>query len=117
MILMRRNRIGYRKYREAARSLARARLDYFNRFYGFRLGRLFIKNHKSRWGSCSEYGNLNFNYKIVHLPSPIADYIIVHELCHLGQLNHSPAFWALVERTIPDHRARRAALQRLERAQ
>lgn len=107
----RRNRLSYLKHKEAARMLVRARLEHFNRHYGFAWGRIAIKNHKSRWGSCSRKGNLNFSYRIVYLPPEVADYVIVHELCHLGQFNHSPAFWALVAKACPDHRALRARLR------
>lgn len=69
----------------------------------------------SRWGSASERGNLNFNYKLLFLPLEVADYVIVHELCHLAEFNHSPAFWRLVERACPTHRALRQALRRIER--
>ena len=88
-----------------------ARLTHWNQFYGFTFGRVTIKNHKSRWGSCSKKGNLNFNYKIALLPSELADYIIVHELCHLGEFNHSSRFWALVAKAIPNHRVLRARLR------
>ena len=93
----------------------RERLEHFNRHYQVPLRKVFIKNHKSRWGSCSERGNLNFNYKLIFLPPQVVDYIIAHELCHLKEFNHSPKFWALVEQTIPNHRAIRAELRRLER--
>lgn len=116
MLLTRRNRRAYEKYKEQARALVRSRLEQFAPFYGVAVRKVFIKNHKSRWGSCSERGNLNFNYKVVHLPPPVVDYIVVHELCHLIEFNHSPAFWALVARAIPDHRRARAALRALERA-
>ena len=112
---MRRNRKQYLKLREDARALARNRLAHFNSFYNFPIGKLFIKNHKSRWGSCSSRGNLNFNYKIVLLPPEVADYIIVHELCHLKEFNHSPKFWALVAQTLPNHLALRHHLRRIER--
>jgi predicted metal-dependent hydrolase len=102
----------YLKYKEEARVLVKARLEYFNTFYNFEYKRIAIKNHKSRWGSCSKKGNLNFNYRIALLPPHLADYIVVHELCHLGEFNHSKKFWALVERTIPDWRMRRAELMR-----
>lgn len=92
----------YVKHKEAARSLARERILYYNQVYGFKVGRIAIKNSKTRWGSCSKKGNLNFNYKIALLPPEMADYVIVHELCHLGEFNHSARFWALVERTVPD---------------
>ena len=116
MLWMRRNRRQYLRTREHARSLVQERIRHFNAHYGFRVGRIFIKNHKSRWGSCSEKGNLNFNYKIALLPVELADYIIVHELCHLREMNHSPSFWRLVEEIMPDHQVRRRALRALERS-
>ena len=112
---MRRNRRQYLKVREDTRALVHARIGHFNGVYKFKLGKVFIKNHKSRWGSCSEKGNLNFNYKILFLPADIADYIIVHELCHLAEFNHSERFWGLVVRTIPDHKRRRRHLRLIER--
>ena len=92
-----------------------ARLLHFNAFYKLPLRKVFIKNLKSRWGSCSEKGNLNFNYKLVFLPAEIVDYIIVHELCHLKEFNHSDAFWAEVEKVLPNHIALRKELRKLER--
>lgn len=96
-------RENYLKHKETARKLVFERIAHFNRVYGFKVGRISIKNTKTRWGSCSRKGNLNFNYKIALLPPHHADYIIVHELCHLGQFNHSKKFWALVEKTIPNY--------------
>ena len=81
-------RVSYLKYKETARALAKSRIEYYNTLYGFIFNRISIKNHKSRWGSCSKKGNLNFNYKIALLPEALADYVIVHELCHLGEFNH-----------------------------
>ncbi|MFA6190292.1 MAG: M48 family metallopeptidase [Candidatus Staskawiczbacteria bacterium] len=91
------------KKREQARRFATERINYFNKFYGFKVNRIAIKNTSTRWGSCSSRGNLNFNYKIIYLRPALADYLIVHELCHLGELNHSKRFWALVSKTIPDY--------------
>ncbi|HET8581183.1 MAG TPA: M48 family metallopeptidase [Candidatus Paceibacterota bacterium] len=103
----------YRAHKEKARKLAAWRLAVFNERYGFRYGRISIRNQKSRWGSCTHAGNLSFNYKIALLPQRLADYVIVHELCHVRELNHGPRFWALVARTIPDYEERRDALARL----
>lgn len=100
----------YLENREKARDLVTGRLNYFNTFYGYKWNRIAIKNTKRRWGSCSKKGNLNFCYKIVFLPTEIADYVIVHELCHLGQFNHSKMFWELVSRTLPDFRMTRKKL-------
>jgi predicted metal-dependent hydrolase len=113
----RRNRRQYLKVREQSRAFVHARLRHFNATYGYALRKVFIKNHKSRWGSCSEKGNLNFNYKLIYLPAEIADYIIVHELCHLAEFNHSSRFWALVERSVPEHKRIRRRLRRMERGE
>ena len=106
----------YLLHKEQARSLVASRLAHFNQHYKFNLKKVFIKNQKSRWGSCSSKGNLNFNYKIALLPPHLADYIIVHELCHLGQFNHSQKFWALVAETMPDWRKMRLMLRLSQKA-
>lgn len=97
--------------KERARKLILERLDHFNRAYGFTWHRVAVKNTKCRWGSCSKKGNLNFCYKLVFLPAQLADYIIVHELCHLGQFNHSRAFWDLVAKTMPNYKSLRSELK------
>lgn len=86
-----------------ALELVRTRLEHYNKIYGFKYSKISVRNQKSRWGSCSKQGNLSFNFRVLLLPSKLADYIIVHELCHLGQMNHSPNYWKLVARAIPDH--------------
>lgn len=70
-----------------------------------------IKNHRTRWGSCSRRGMLNFNYRIALLPYSLMEYIIVHEVCHLYEMNHSIRFWNRVSRLIPDYLERRKQLQ------
>src|SRR5690606_28010717 len=95
VLLPRRTRRTYAADREVARKLTAERLAFFNKHYGYRIGRVSIRNQKSRWGSCSRHANLNFSYRLIDLPAHLADYIVVHELCHIGELNHSPAFWAL----------------------
>jgi predicted metal-dependent hydrolase len=104
---------GLLQYGEKARELVHDRLKYFNQFYNFTYNDVRIKSHYTRWGSCSSKGNLNFNYKIALLPSELADYIIVHELCHLGEFNHSENFWNLVEKQIPDYLERRDRLRKI----
>ncbi|MEK7473853.1 MAG: SprT family zinc-dependent metalloprotease [Patescibacteria group bacterium] len=111
-LLARRDRAEYLAKKEEARAFARLRLDHFNETYGFRWSRISIKNQRSQWGSCSRKRNLNFNYKIALLPSELADYVIVHELCHLKEMNHSARYWALVSKTVPDWRKRRLKLRR-----
>jgi len=102
----------YAKDKEAARSLIKERLAFFNDIYGFTYGRVAIRNQRTIWGSCSGKGNLNFNYRVLFLPPRLADYVIVHELCHLRELNHSPRFWALVSRAVPDYAACRSELRK-----
>jgi predicted metal-dependent hydrolase len=107
----RRNSRAYKEAKEAARVLVAQKLVEWNAHYGFEYKRVFIRNTKTRWGTCSKIGNLGFNYRIVYLPSHVADYIIVHELCHLKEFNHQKAFWDLVAETIPDHKAVRKELK------
>lgn len=107
-----RGRRDYLKHKESARSFVASRLMMFNSFYGFAYGRVSIKNLTRNWGSCSALGNLNYNYKLIHLPECLAEYIVVHELCHLAEFNHSPRFWNLVARSVPDHKERRKTLRR-----
>ena len=68
-------------------------------------GRVAVREQKTRWGSCSGKGNLNFNWKLIMAPPQVLDYVVIHELCHLKEFNHSPRFWALVERQMPDYKA------------
>jgi predicted metal-dependent hydrolase len=105
-----RTRNDYLENKSAAERLVWARLEHFNAFYNFKYNRLCIRDQQSRWGSCSAKKNLNFTYRIVFLPPELADYLIVHELCHLGEMNHSAKFWALVARTIPEYKKWRKIL-------
>ncbi len=100
------------KYRSAAWDVVRRNITALNKVYGFVFGRISVKNQRTRWGSCSKQGNLNFNYRLALLPAHLAEYIVAHELCHLRELNHSARFWAEVSRTVPDYRARVRELRR-----
>jgi predicted metal-dependent hydrolase len=102
----------YQKHKEFARALVKARLLHFNQFYNFEYNTVSIKNMKTRWGSCSSKRNLNFNYKILFLKPEEQDYIIVHELCHLKELNHGPHFWELVAQQSPNWRTIRSTLRK-----
>jgi predicted metal-dependent hydrolase len=82
---------------------------------GVTYGRITIRNQRSRWGSCSGKGNLNFNCLLMLTPSHVIDYVVVHELCHRLEMNHSPAFWAQVERVLPDYRKSREWLREHEK--
>ena len=72
--------------------------------HGFTYNRVTIKNNISNWGSCSAKGNINLNLRLVTLPQSLQDYVMLHELCHLGEMNHGPRFHALLESLCPDHR-------------
>ncbi len=110
-LVSRANRKDYLLHKDAALRLAKERLEYFNKLYGFTYGKVSIKNQKTLWGSCSKSGNLNFTYRIAMLPEKFSDYIIVHELCHRGEFNHSRRFWDLVAKTIPDYEELRKTLR------
>jgi predicted metal-dependent hydrolase len=103
--------------RPRARALAEGRLKYYQALCVAKLAwrplwrKLSIRGQKSRWGSCSRAGNLSFNYRLVYLPEALADYVIVHELCHLREMNHGRKFWALVRQLLPDHARRRKELR------
>ncbi len=111
-VVPRGNKKEYLRLKEVARELVLRRLEYWNAHpaYGFAVGRVSIRNQKSRWGSCSKRGNLNFSYRIALLPPDLADYVIVHELCHLGEFNHSKKFWDLVGKSIKDWKERKKRL-------
>jgi hypothetical protein len=111
--LLQGTRRDFLKNKEAARRLVRERLAHWNAAYRFKVGGIAIRNQKTRWGSCSKKGNLNFNHKIVCLPSHLADYLIVHELCHIGEFNHSKKFWDLVAQAIPDYKKLRRELRKV----
>lgn len=105
-------RYEFLKHRVAARELVLKKVAHFNSFYNFRIGTVSIRNQKTRWGSCSKAGDLNFNYKIVKLPERLVDLIIVHELCHLAEMNHSRRFWLRVAEQIPEYKDRTKELKK-----
>jgi predicted metal-dependent hydrolase len=107
----RRSKKYFRLHAAQARTLIEEKISYFNQFYQFEYKRIAIRNQKTRWGSCSSKKNINFNYKIIFLSDELQNYIVVHELCHLKELNHSKRFWALVEQSIPNHAVLRSQLK------
>lgn len=107
------SRADYLLKKEEARALILERLAYFNRFYQFNYQGVSVRNQSSRWGSCSQRKNLNFNYRLIYLPDSLRDYVIVHELCHLQEMNHSQNFWHLVAKTMPDYKELRKKLRAL----
>ena len=111
--LPRMNRGGkaYKAQVEVTRALVTERALYWAGMYEIAYGRISIRKQKSRWGSCSSVGNLNFNYRLGFLPFELMDYIVVHELCHIKEYNHSKAFWDLVGEAYPHHKQLRKQLE------
>lgn len=87
------------------------RVGYFAPLVGVDYGRITIRAQHTRWGSCSSKGNLNFNFLLVLCPPEVLDYVVVHELCHRLEMNHSARFWKEVERVLPDYCSRRGWLR------
>lgn len=91
-------------YRKKAEEVIHDRLQFFNEHYSFRYYRVTLRNQKTRWGSCSSAKNLNFNWRLVMAPIEVIDYVVVHELCHLKEMNHSARYWSLVEEAVPHYK-------------
>lgn len=113
LLLLKASRREYLARKNEALALAKNKVEQFGATYNLHPAKISIRNQKTRWGSCSRKGNLNFNYKIVHLPEKYLNYIVVHELCHLKEFNHSKRFWSLVEKTTPDYKSMRQEIKNL----
>lgn len=87
------------------------RVKFFTDKFGFEHNKITIRNQKTRWGSCTSGGNLSFNAKLMASNKRVIDYVIVHELCHLKEMNHSKKFWRLVEEIMPDYNILRKKLK------
>ena len=87
------------------------RVKYFANIMGVTYGNITIRNQKTRWGSCSSVGNLNYNWKLVLMPPGVLDYVVVHELAHRREMNHSAAFWKVVATWMPDYKKYRKWLR------
>lgn len=96
---------------ERAKRIFPERTAYFAKRMGVDYGRITIREQKTRWGSCSSKGNLNFNWKLVLLDPELLDYVVVHELAHRREMNHSVVFWKVVEAELLDYRERRRRLK------
>ena len=98
-------------YRKAAREYFPKRVSHYARMLGVTYGKISIRDQKTRWGSCSSEGNLSFNWRLILAPPDVLDYVVIHELCHRKEMNHSKEFWALVESLMPEYKERRKWLR------
>ncbi len=94
-----------------AKKIIPDQVEYYACIIGVKYNRITIKHQATRWGSCSAKGNLNFNCLLVLCPPEVCDYVIIHELCHLKELNHSPRFWAEVEKYCPNYKTHKQWLK------
>lgn len=93
-----------RKLADKALEVIPDRVKYYASLIGVDYGRITIRHQKTRWGSCSSKGNLNFNCLLMLAPSEVIDYVVVHELCHRKEMNHSKAFWNEVAKILPNYK-------------
>lgn len=98
--------------KEQARAALVAASDAHAASLGRRYGRITLRDTRSRWGSCSSEGNLMYSWRLIMAPPEVLDYVAAHEVAHLEEMNHSPAYWAVVERLMPGYAAPRDWLRR-----
>ncbi|HML38976.1 MAG TPA: SprT family zinc-dependent metalloprotease [Bacillota bacterium] len=103
------------QYRKQAKECLQQKCGQFALLMGLCPGEVRINGAKTRWGSCNRKGDINFTYRLLFAPEKLIDYVVVHELAHLKEMNHSDRFWAIVEAALPDYRERRKRLREFER--
>ncbi len=99
-------------YKKKAYEIIEKRVEYYSKLYDFKYNKVKIMSAKKRWGSCSSKGNLNFSFYLIMAPLYAVDYVVVHELCHLIEKNHSKKFYELIESILPDYKLRREYLKK-----
>ena len=95
-----------------ARGIFQQRLDHFARLLGVQWKKLALSNARTRWGTARSDGSIRLNWRLLHLPMPVLDYVVAHELSHLKEMNHSPRFWDTVRSVVPDYAALRQQLKK-----
>ena len=103
----------YLQHKKQSLDLVKRKIQVFNNYYNFKVKKITIRNQKSLWGSCSRNGNLSFSYKILFLADELQNYLIVHELVHLSNFDHSAQFWKQVSQTIPNYLILRSNLRKI----
>lgn len=103
-------------HRERARAVFHARVAHWSALMEVKPNRIFVKEQRTLWGSCSTEGNLNFNWRLLLAPPEVLDYVVIHELAHLREMNHSKRFWAIVEAWCPEQKTHRKWLRLNHRA-
>ena len=98
--------------RERIQTFIEEKVSHYASVMGVSYGRITMRNQKTRWGSCSSEGNLNFNCRLLFVPDRIVDYVVIHELAHRRFMNHSKAFWKEVEKYMPDYKEQKKLLSR-----
>jgi len=98
--------------RKTAKNILPNRVAYYSNIMGLKYGRITITGAKTRFGSCSSKGNLSFSYFLMEYPDEAIDYVVVHELAHLREMNHSSKFYKIVESVLPDYKERRKLLKK-----
>lgn len=101
----------YHQKKKEALGILIQEVEEVNKMYGFVYKAIRVKNQKSRWGSCSRGGVLNFNYKVAYVTPEERRYVVAHEICHLKEFNHGPQFWQLVSKAVPDYKEIRKGLK------
>ena len=101
-----------KRLRKEAKKILKEKMDHYSNIMGVKYGRITITGAKTRFGSCSYKGNISFSFRLMQYPEDAIDYVVVHELAHLIELNHSPRFWAVVASVFPDYKSRRKILKK-----
>lgn len=103
------------RYKKKAEAHLIKRCGYFAELMGVHYRKIKINTAKTRWGSCNSKGDLNFTFRLILLPEDLIDYVVVHELAHIREMNHSDKFWSVVEEAMPNYKARKKQLKELQR--